>query len=224
MLRQLIWDVLIFWSVRGNKFNKKNHIKTLQNQQGNRFSVHFVNVLTRGLCASEADEVFSKTPTTKRCVIAANIWALSPTTQPMGKTGVSTLKPVQRWSPHLHCNDTVCMPNTFPGSALMWRSRRAERAPTKVMKITRLMSEAPRWSSFSLLHQWLLRRFFSSIFFFFRRFSVDARSETSSGEIKGSTRGKMPEMAETWPLNLNGWDGSNFCCLFHQQFRSLFHP
>lgn len=45
-------------------------------------------------------------------------------------------------------------------------------------------------------------------FFFFRRLSVDARSETSGGEIKGSTRGKMPEMAETWPLNLNGWDGS----------------
>lgn len=87
-------------------------------------------------------------------------------------------KPVQRRSPHQHSNGSVCMPNTVPGGALMWRSRLAERAPTKVMKIARLMSalilfhlvtsEPPQ----TLFVQSFF--FHSFIYLFFRRLSVDA--------------------------------------------------
>lgn len=53
---QLIWDVLIFWSVGGNELNKKEHIATVQNEQGSSFpTVHFVTfpncVLTHVCCA-----------------------------------------------------------------------------------------------------------------------------------------------------------------------------
>lgn len=49
----------------------------------------------------------------------------------------------------------------------------------------------------------------------FRRLSVDARSEISREEIKEAPEARCHRAGRTMLLNLNGCDGSGFCCLFN---------